>query len=371
MNDLCSIKLRKHTTLLLPKQCGYFILVVFFFIIFMLHHGMQLHATFQNFGHEHFALPKQKSQRSHQQAPTSQGTGPNMKNMTLDSVPRNDAVHCSCENDLNSMYCCQRALVVVHKMGVTAAEDLKDKYFFDMVSTPQIMNGHRYGQLFDAAFETPVMDYRHAVITRNWYDAITSGYLYHKSGRECWLDWFGNPGHEGWLLNNRLENWERRLLQDPTIMARNLQWTPGNGRDLCRYLADEPVEMGLRVYSAWAIASFMNPLLDFRRRRLEMEAKMGRNRTTFVCFEQVTSPSGHAEAVNTLFQWFFPKDRIRKLRIRAEKYEGGHATDKDPSMRNRMYETVSKIDAKYFRGSIAQGSAVFGCGEASNVAITR
>lgn len=298
---------------------------------------------------------------------------PNSFDSSLSRTPDagKGGVSCSCEKDLNSMYCCQRALIVVHKMGVTAAEDMKGKYFFDMVGTPQIMSDHRYGQLFDAAFESPVIDYRHAVITRNWYESIVSGYLYHKSGRECWLDWFGNPGHQGWLLNNRLEDWERRIMQDPVLTIGKLKWNPGNGRDLCKYLSDESEEMGLRVYSAWAFASFMNPLSHFRRRRLEMEGQSGRNRTTFVCYEDLMSPTRHADAVNSLTDWFFPNKNIKKLSFQQEKYEGGHATDKDPTLRTRLQQIVAKLDADYFAGSIAQGSAEFGCGEASSVALAR
>ena len=48
------------------------------------------------------------------------------------------------------------------------------------------------GKLFEDEYRFPFTgDYRHVVVTRNWYDAIISGYLYHKSCKERWLDWFG------------------------------------------------------------------------------------------------------------------------------------------------------------------------------------
>ena len=40
-------------------------------------------------------------------------------------------------------------------------------------------------------------DYRHVVIVRNMFESIVSGFLYHKSGHECWLSFNGQKnGHE-------------------------------------------------------------------------------------------------------------------------------------------------------------------------------
>jgi hypothetical protein len=252
-------------------------------------------------------------------------------------------------------------------MGLTVIQELTEAFFSKStgryVDTPQIMKNHPYGQLFDDMFRLPsARDYRHVVVTRNWYDAIISGYLYHKSGKECWLDWFGHAGHEGWLLNNTLENWEQRLLQDPTTMAQNHPWPPGNDRDLCQYLTEESDEVGMRVYTAWAMSSFMDPLLDFHRRRQEMEQRNGWNRTVFLCYEQFMTPSAaYTTVTDSVFDWFFP-NQTSNLNANPLQYRHGHATDQDPKLRSRLNDMVSRIDDELYHGAISQGSAEFGCG---------
>jgi hypothetical protein len=282
--------------------------------------------------------------------------------------------NCTCVDEINSFHCCQRALIGVHKMGFTAVQELSHRLFSsssDMIATPQIMSDHLFGRWFQKEFQQPTTrDYRHVVVTRNWYDSIISGYLYHKSGKECWLDWFGRPGHDGWLFNNSMEHWEQRLLNHKIIMATQSshQWPPGKGRDLCQYLAEESEEVGLQVYASWAMACFMYPLLEFRHRRLDMEQQRGWNRTIFVCYEQLMSSTGFASAIPFLHQWFFPHPAHLMLILpHPKKYQGAHATNPDTTIRSRLYATLSRIDWELFHGTIQQGSTEFGCGVAEHV----
>ena len=231
--------------------------------------------------------------------------------------------------------------------------DLRD------VASPEIMAEHAYGRLFEAVFTTPLIDYRHAVVTRNWYDSIVSGYHFHKSGRDCWLDPGGNPGHQGWLFNNTRENWEQRLLNKT-----HRWWPPGNGRDLCRYLNEESEEVGLKVYAAWAMNSFMNPLLDFRRRRQAAEDQRGWNHTIFLCYENILDME--PSSATNLYSWFFP-NRTLKFKMRPAQFEMGRVLDLDPVLWNQLRDKVSKIDVDFYNGMIAKGSAEFGCLEQHNV----
>lgn len=281
---------------------------------------------------------------------------------------------CSCDNDIGAYYCCQRAIVVVHKMGVTAVQSLKDLYFLRQmrrsVQTPEITSHGRYGSLFRMMYESPqhVDDYRQVVVTRNWYDSIISGYLYHRSGKECWLDWFGQPNHTGWLLRNQQEDWERRLLRpsDNAIAQLNITWNPGNGRDLCRYLADEPVAMGLRVYMAWAMTMYMNPLLEFRKARQEREEQNGWNRTKYVCYEELTDTNMHSDVFHGMAHWLFPDRNVTfNMTTTArgtDSRQAGHATDQDPQLRSRLRRMIKQIDAEVFGKAIEQGNAYFRCG---------
>lgn len=93
--------------------------------------------------------------------------------------------------------CCLRGFLVVHKMGFTATYVLRKRHF------PQIrIVGIAKNSLLSTAdkdsyhrrYINPPMgeDYKMVVVTRNWYDALISGYLYHRAGRECWTDSWGN-----------------------------------------------------------------------------------------------------------------------------------------------------------------------------------
>ncbi len=262
-------------------------------------------------------------------------------------------------------------MILVHKMGVVAVQGLKTQYFNNSlpkwvsVETPEILSDHAIGKWFEMEYRLPfTSDYRHVVITRNWYDAIISGYLYHKSGKECWLDWYGRPDHNGWLLNNTQEDWEKRLLHHNLTMAHNHPWKPGKGRDLCQYLVDESEDEGLRVYTAWTMASSILPVLEFRRQRLAMEQQKGWNRTIFVCYEQLVSPEKHFIVVNDVLSWLFPTPMVELNVTKLERvYQGGHASIKDPKLRKRLHKIVARLDTELYHGAILQGSSEFGCTE--------
>lgn len=313
---------------------------------------------------------------------------------------------CSCLNQRNYYGCCQRNILVVHKMGSTAAQEVTDQYFIPMrkmVNTVEIMIDHPNGRFFQKFVQIPFTeDYRHVVLTRDWYDSILSGYLYHKEGKECWLDWYGQtilPNQTiGWLYNNTLEDWELRLNRyyhsnhtsasggsrtntaAATSTARRLRqerqqyyrsWPPGHGRDLCRYLADESEEDGLHVYTAWALINHLYPLLDFRHSRLLWEQEQGWNRTKFTCYESLVHPTTHGQTVYDWFRWFFPSQQphVNATTRRKGSYEGGHASNRDPTLRRRLRNLLAQIDQQVYHGTIAQASREFGC-RASSVMAT-
>jgi hypothetical protein len=253
-------------------------------------------------------------------------------------------------------------------MGITAVRDLVTDYFgrrlFANIERPQIMSDHLYGRRFEYEFVHPFdEDYRHVVVSRNWYNTIISGYLYHKAGKECWLDLYGKPEQGGWLLNNTEEHWELRLLHHNLTTFQNRPWRPGNGRDLCRYLAEESEEEGLRVYTTWALVSFINPLLQFRRQRLGFERREKRNRTMFVCYEQLVNPKTHSSTAFSIYRWLYP-NKMPTFNISSPNntYQGGHASDANPVLRARLHEILSKIDLEFFNFTIRKGSTEFGCG---------
>jgi hypothetical protein len=93
-----------------------------------------------------------------------------------------------------SGHCCDHTLWRTHKFGTILIGDLfseyhqKDsKFHVHTMTTPK-----------NSDYNLPqTLDYCHVLVTRDWYDAIVSGYLYHRAGyKECTVDYKGNEtGH--------------------------------------------------------------------------------------------------------------------------------------------------------------------------------
>jgi hypothetical protein len=123
-------------------------------------------------------------------------------------------------------------------------------------------------------------DYRTSFMTRNWYDAIISGYLYHQSGRECWLSSGGKPESRGWLKGF---DWQDFLLNE---RGRSQYWPSPSSektKDLCRYLQVASPSIGLRVYADMSLGFWLQPLKELA--NIMNGTHSTKNRTLFICYE--------------------------------------------------------------------------------------
>ena len=105
---------------------------------------------------------------------------------------------CSCWNSTSTERCCHRAILTAHKFGSFLGRKL--------LAEPLASQGRRIRRPpfspslvpvdGDASQRQPPPDYRHVGIVRNVFAALVSGYLYHRSGHECWLSPNGKPMKE-------------------------------------------------------------------------------------------------------------------------------------------------------------------------------
>ena len=94
--------------------------------------------------------------------------------------------------------CCTNRIVVNHKMGYVFGEQtIKGRFNYSVgfkyikIDWRNTSDGVPAHQWFMEPEGSPVYDnFREVLITRNWWEAIVSGYLYHKDGRECWKNAF-------------------------------------------------------------------------------------------------------------------------------------------------------------------------------------
>jgi hypothetical protein len=249
---------------------------------------------------------------------------------------------CNCSSGVDDDRCCKRLFLRAHKMGVFLL-----KKYFGMVRSeiihPDRLLEHR---------NSGVADYRHVVLTRPWYDAIVSGYLYHKSGRECWLSALGGP-----RKFNKTFDWESRLKLPLT--------PPSNGRSLCSYLAEESEEDGMRVYVDFSVSDLYRGIVPHRRLVEETETD-GDRHTLFICFGDLEDEKAFPATHRRAMQWLYPGRPYVKRKF--SKDTKGHGTSRALPLRLRLRSLVSRFDRQHFDGIGENATKWFGCDRDSALA---
>jgi len=267
----------------------------------------------------------------------------------LQSEPRlpshNDHHHsqeCSCQSPTAPPECCQRMILRSHKFGWILATKLFRSIDLQALHPETLAND---------------TDYRHVAITRNLYDAAVSGYLYHKSGRECWLKPNGKPLPTG---KHRTIEWDKEISHlDPLF-------PPRNGRSICTYLREESEEDGMRVYIDVVLTKMrwcggVVPYWEAVQQRLQEDP---RKRTKFVCYEDLTDPTKVEPLFVEIMDWLFPSGHNYTLPPDAKQpYSGGHATSHNEALRSRLVALVKKLDENVFHEKLGAMQAIFKCGE--------
>lgn len=287
---------------------------------------------------------------------------------------------CSCWNDDNKK-CCLRGIHANHKMGHRLTHVL-----FDDANK---MKDVKVNDKIHTNVKSANKDYRNVYLSRNWFDALISGYLYHQTGRECWLEGDGLPSTQPWkevAFEKTKDYAVVRFLQLPAPYP-NL-----DGRDLCQYLIDEKEVDGMRVYAEWVMRMFYGRLLGVYRFVEETETPFG-CRTLFVCFEDIVNPETKQHTIERIMDWIYPGGQKKGYHAiedtnftssfekhgysrdglplhavggddgdRLLVYEGSHSTSHDPELRARLYRILLQLDKEAFQGAIRRNSDLFGCG---------
>jgi len=152
------------------------------------------------------------------------------------------------------------------------------------------------------------------IFGRNVYDSIVSGYLYHKTGRECWLDHFGRP-HNIWPRND----WLLRVHID------------GYNQTLCEILQGISEHKGLEIYTDFAWKRFLN-------KAFTVFTTQQRFKSIIICMEDVIMD--YRRQIENIQNFTGQKNKIFAL---PPVYKG-HLTSKNKTLRKRLYDIVHKID---------------------------
>ena len=262
----------------------------------------------------------------------------------------------------SSKKCCKRGLFRTHKMGFALGETLfQNSPYQKYIQLYQAVQDNLYNTSF-----LPQKDYRDVIILRNIYDALVSGYLYHKSGRECHLDENGNPKAKA-KVNKTYPH--LKLWYQPRFIRYTLN-PPHDNRSFCNYLAEVSPRIGMRVYIEWVFST--NYRRTFSHWALAQQVEEMRERTLSVCFEDLMEPKRKIQIVDKILEHYLGNTAtttkmessasILNQGLReATSYHGGHSTSHNPKERQELVAIIQELDEMYYQGEIAWMSNVLPC----------
>jgi hypothetical protein len=257
---------------------------------------------------------------------------------------------CDCFRHSDSGACCQRAVIRNHKFGWLLTERLF-KPFSGRINR---------GAIHPGAFpqQDPVQDFRHVAVIRNYSEAIVSGFLYHQSGRECWRTFAG-----GYRRTENNLDWDPYL--NRTKYRDDISPYPArNGRSICRYVADEPEEVAMRVYIAVALEWWYGGLDEYYRMAKERQGRGETRRTLFLCIEDYPDAPRQSLMFYRIMDWLYPGGHnftVPPGVIDDDPDHGGHATSSNATDRARLLDLVGRLDREVFHSAISTTDSYFGC----------
>jgi hypothetical protein len=223
-------------------------------------------------------------------------------------------------------------------------------------------------------------DYRHVVFTRNFYEAFVSGYLYHKSGRECWLsshgraNWTTKYGQEG-ILDWKVQV-ERAQRKYPYVDLQGMLTPASNTSNvsLCRFLADHASELdGMNAYIAFGLAKLYPGLMEYLQVASERNAQaeaawstssaapVAAQKSLFVCMEEAADPLKKRGLYCEMMAFLYPGGHNYTCPPMKRTTGGRHASDPDPKVRRRLLGIVKRLDLTVYRGDLTRINHLMDC----------
>ena len=294
---------------------------------------------------------------------------------------------CSCRNPTSMKECCQRILFRRHKMGHVLTNTLLIDYEPQIQLDPRRELNNDPQQHLTPFYPTN-KDYRIVILWRDMYSSLVSGYLYHKTGYECWLDHMGKPV-------DRPMHW---MDWDEYITTYEIN-PPKRERSLCQYLADVDDVTGMRVYIEWIFHRAYVGSME--RYAISQTIQQVRDRVLVIKYEDLANPVSQYNMTNhgildflyngTIHaEWKQPDEEDEDKVVEANKdddtfdhqqtsvqssslrrslnaehrqqdseqddeqgqYSGGHSTSHDPMLRNHLKSIIYDLDNIYYNNEI-------------------
>jgi len=300
------------------------------------------------------------------------------------------AIHCTC---------CTNRIVTSHKMGTALSYTWK-KFLNHSVSFYASRNrGHsasRLKELQEIALNENrkelystqsqwTKQFREVLIVRNLYSTLVSGYTYHKSGRECWLDAFGVPD-DIWLKN--AARFMGMYKQEPHQMlfqgklnissifeSKDALWKMLKSHEnICSVLNETTDYEGMTIYIDYAYRTYYEALATYYQNIQHL------NFTKIVHYEDIIDAP--LEVFYSVHNWFSGADtsqtKIKAGRIPPIIYSSdydnnlhqqllvknsdthGHSANQNKSKKEMLYSLAIEIDHEHYDGTFAKMNKLFG-----------
>jgi len=241
-------------------------------------------------------------------------------------------------------------------------------------------------------------DYRVVLVWRNIYDALISGYLYHREGKECWLTSYGEPVVDG-IDNEDNDEPTSRRRKRKVGKPNKRRWDrfvsfdldpPRSNRTLCQYLVDESLEVGMRTYLDYVFNDRYSGILSHWALGRGMPNSTIAKRSATVCYENLNAGASRRrddtvdwmlqfwyggggnenndepdpDTTNTaaVMRWREEYRRRNRLLANNDASFAGHSTKKDPGTVRLLRDVIRRLDEWYYNGDVAWLNSVMPCG---------
>jgi hypothetical protein len=260
--------------------------------------------------------------------------------------------NCSCLNPSAVRACCERTIRQTHKMGYSMTKKAFKDYRPSDVLQLSTQSRNTFGDLPTTA------DFRDVLFFRNIYASLKSGYLYHASGRECWLNSENRPIQ---LIRSKriypksTANWTQYLRSTRRMIPDEF-----GSRTICHYLVHADEADGMRVYMDWVFHAFYDNLDHWA---LAHSIPKVRERTLHVCYEDFLSSNKSQRVIEGLLSFLFNQSSVEWNRPVSGQtaYSGGHSTHSDQDQSRRLLQIIHDLDRDHFNGEVAWLHAVLPC----------
>ena len=180
------------------------------------------------------------------------------------------------------------------------------------------------------------------MFVRNIVESVVSGYLYHKSGRECWLDGFGVPkGTPGTRKNAYYlswpgygsDFWKRRIVDKEGRYEHST-------KNLCEILRDTEMERGVWIYAQVVYSYWYKDALH----AFDHFMKRGQN-VLYLCMKDIQRNVQDAVArIRAFHKGEAIPSSLASNKPSSQFYNGPHSTSKNETLRQKLAAIVRDVD---------------------------